>query len=43
MVCDVAAKGDCNAVRLLAQRVQAENPGFYEKRFKTDASLKKCL
>lgn len=40
---DAAAKGDCNAVRLLAQRVQAENPGFYEKRFKTDTSLKKCL
>lgn len=40
---DAAAKGDCNAVRLLAQRVQAENPGFYNKRFKTDASLTKCL
>lgn len=40
---DAAAKGDCNAVRLLAQRVQAENPGFYAKRFKTDPSLTKCL
>lgn len=40
---DAAAKGDCNAVRLLAERVLAENPGFYEKRFKKDATVAKCL
>lgn len=40
---EAAAKGDCNAVKLLAQRVQGDNPGFYEKRFKKDASLAKCL
>jgi hypothetical protein len=40
---EAAAKGNCDAVKLLAQRVQGENPGFYEKRFKRDASLAKCL
>lgn len=40
---EAAAKGDCNAVKLLAQRVQGENPGFYESRFRKDASIMKCL
>ena len=38
-----AAKGDCEAVKLLGARVQAEDPGFYDTRFRKDAAIKKCL
>lgn len=38
-----ATKGDCEAVRVLAQRVRAEDPAFYDSRFLKDASIKKCL
>ncbi|MEZ4363669.1 MAG: hypothetical protein R3B48_26060 [Kofleriaceae bacterium] len=38
-----AARGNCDAVRLLATRVKAEDPAFYSSRFLKDPALKKCL
>ncbi len=40
---EAAAKGDCGAVRVLAARVKGEDPSFYEKKFRKDASLQKCM
>jgi hypothetical protein len=40
---EAAARNDCNAVQVLAKRVLAESPTFYNSRFSKDATLKKCL
>jgi hypothetical protein len=38
-----AAKGECEAVKVLAERVRSEDPGFFDKRFRADLAIKKCL
>jgi hypothetical protein len=38
-----AAKGDCEAVRLLATRVKKEDPGFFDRRFLADPALRACV
>lgn len=38
-----AAKGDCDAVKLLGARIKSEDPALYEARFRKDAAIAKCL
>lgn len=40
---EAAAKKDCNAVRELGKRIEAENRSFYESKFRKDAAIAKCL
>ncbi len=38
-----AARGDCAAVRVLAQRILASSPAVYKSRVATHAAIKRCL
>ncbi len=40
---EAAAKKDCNAVRELGRRVEADDRSFYESKFRKDAAIAKCL
>jgi len=38
-----AARGDCAAVRVLAQRILTRSPAVYKSRVASDAAIKRCL
>lgn len=40
---EAAAQGDCDAVKLLAQKVKSEDPGFFENRFRKDPLVLQCM